>query len=76
MSFSFSFVANKRERKERKERENTPLFSTLLRALIKMDVAGRACTFTLAKKRSQRNCRSFICVYIYLKEKRVFHKLN
>ena len=38
----------KRERKERKERENTLPLPTLLRALNQMDVASRACTFTLA----------------------------
>ena len=47
MFFSFSFVAKKRERKERKERENTLPLPTLLRALDKMDVASRACTFAL-----------------------------
>ena len=48
MSFSFSFVAIKRERKERKERENTLPLPTLLRAFNQMDVAGRACSLTLA----------------------------
>ena len=38
----------KRERKERKERENTLPLPTLLRALNKMDVASRACTLPLA----------------------------
>ena len=47
MFFSFSFYRNKRERKEQKERENALPLSTLLRALDKMDVAGRACTLTL-----------------------------
>ena len=62
MFFSFSFYRNKRERKERKERENALPLSTLLRALDKMDAASRACTFTLAKKRSRRGCRSkFVC---------------
>ena len=47
MSFSFSFIAIKRERKERKERENTLPLPTLLRALDKMDVASKACTLSL-----------------------------
>ena len=42
MSFSFSFVAIKRERKERKERENTLPLPTLLRALNKMDVCKQS----------------------------------
>ena len=37
----------KRERKERKERENTLPLPTLLRALNQMDVASKACTLTL-----------------------------
>ena len=47
MFFSFSFFAIKRERKERKERENTLPLPTLLRASNKMDVAGKACSFSL-----------------------------
>ena len=48
MSFSFSFIAIKRETKGHKERENTLPLPTLLRALNQMDVASRACTLTLA----------------------------
>ena len=59
MSFSFSLFARQRERKERKERENTLPLPTLLRAFNQMDVASRACTLSLAKKRSRRDCRSF-----------------
>ena len=38
----------KRERKERKERENTLPLPTLFRAFNQMDVASKACTLTLA----------------------------
>ena len=48
MSFSFSFIAIKRERKERKERENTLPLPTLFRAFNQMDVASKACTLRLA----------------------------
>mgnify|MGYP004528133547 CR=1 FL=1 len=59
MYFSFSFVAKKRERKVPKERENTLPLPTLLRAFYKIDIAGKACSLTFAKKRSRRECRSF-----------------
>ena len=52
MSFSFSFIAIKRERKERKERENTLPLPTLLRAFNQMDVAGEP-----ALLRSLKNAR-------------------
>ena len=52
MSFSFSFVAKKRERKERKERENTLPLPTLLRVFNKMDVAGEP---ALSRSLSQLN---------------------
>ena len=59
MSFSFSFVAIKRERKERKERENTLPLPTLFRALDKMADEQAE----LALSRSLKNARGAIVVH-------------
>ena len=64
MSFSFSFVANKKRKKRTKRKRKHATASYALTSVYKMDVASRACTLTLAKKRSRRECRSFFLIII------------
>ena len=68
MSFSFSFVAKKRERKERKERENTLSLPTLLRAFNQMDVASEP-----ALLRSLKNARGANVVHFIKIERNAFY---
>ena len=72
MSFSFSFIAIKRERKERKERENTLPLPTLLRALNQMDVASKELALfrslsQLIAARSRSDCRSLLFFIFIIK---------
>ena len=47
MSFSFSFVANKKRKKRTKRKRKYAIVSYALTSVVQMDVASRACTFTL-----------------------------
>ena len=55
MSFSFSFVANKKRKKRTKRKRKHAIVSDALTSVDKMNVASRAYTLTLAKKRSRRD---------------------
>ena len=48
MSFSFSFVANKKRKKRTKRKRKYATASYALTSVDKMDVASRACTLSLA----------------------------
>ena len=48
MSFSFSFVANEKRKKRTKRKRKHATASYALTSVVQMDVASRACTFSLA----------------------------